>query len=165
MKDRKFFVGMGILAAIVLALWLGSFFVITCFFGRPQNPGTTGDLFGAVGSLFSGLAFVGVIGAIFFQRADLKATLDEMKQAREAHEESADTLKAQVEVQRLQVRAQILTSMVDGAIASAPDRFRSQFSATFYELGMHDSQKIKEFLQELLEINSILKGAAEKPEG
>ena len=162
MKDCKFFVVMGILVAIVLALWLGSFFVITRFLGTPQSPGTTGDLFGAVGSLFSGLAFVGVIGAIFWQRADLKATLNEMKQAREAHEESADTLRAQVKLQRLQVRVQILTSIVEGAISS---RTKPQYAGAFSALKLHDRDKIKEFLQELLEIDGILKSAVEKPEG
>lgn len=163
MKDRNFFVVMGILAAGVLALWLGSFFVITCFLGGPQSPGTAGDLFGAVGSLFSGLAFVGVIGAIFLQRADLRATLDEMKQAREAHEESADTLRTQVKVQRLQVRAQILTGLVDGAISTRSKP--SSLGPTFNKVGIFEGDNFRELLQELIDINSTLRAAAEKTGG
>lgn len=169
MKDHKLSIVMGVLFLIVLAAWLGSYFLIAGLFGTPKSPGTAGDLFGAVGSLFAGLAFVGVLWAILLQRKslqmqhdDLKATLDEMKQAREAHEESADTLKAQVEVQRLQTRAQILTSFVESKITTSSEVTRKSYAKAFHDVELSDPDMIKGILQELKDINSILRAKAEK---
>ena len=103
---------------LITAVWLSSFFLIRCLYGPPDGPGPAGDLFGAVGALFSGCAFAGVLWAILLQRKslqiqhdDLKATQKEMKQAREAHEESAKTLRKQVDATSVQTRVQILTSL------------------------------------------------------
>ena len=167
MKDHKLTVWMGVLFAFVFAIWLGSYFLIAWLFGKPDSPGVGGDLFGAIGALFSGWAFVGVLWAILLQRKalqvqhdDLKATLDEMKQAREAHEESADTLKEQVEVQRLQVRAQILTGIVEGAISTRENPHL--LGKTFNKMGVFKEDNFREILQELLDINASIKAAAEK---
>ena len=119
-KDTLLTQIMGLNFIIVIALWFGSYFVVTKIFGVPENAGIAGDLFGTIGSLFSGLAFVGVIWAIFLQRKaleiqhqDLIATLEEMKQTREAHEDSVKTLLKQVEMNELQTRVEILKTLID----------------------------------------------------
>ena len=55
----------------VVGLWAGSYFYITKNYGAFQW-GIIGDLFGAINALFSGLAFAGVVVALFLQRKDLK---------------------------------------------------------------------------------------------
>lgn len=59
------------------------------------DPGTFGDMFGAVGALFSGLAFAGLIVTMLQQREDLKNQQDVISLQRE-------DLKAQTEALRLQ---------------------------------------------------------------
>ena len=56
-----------ILVAIVITLWAGSGFILHSV----KNPGSFGDMFGAINALFSGLAFAGIIYAILLQRKEL----------------------------------------------------------------------------------------------
>jgi hypothetical protein len=63
---------------IVVAIWALSIPIISQY----QNPGTIGDMFGAVNALFSGLAFAGVIVAIKLQREELRYTRKELKYTR-----------------------------------------------------------------------------------
>lgn len=58
--------------------------------------GTFGDMFGGLNTLFSGLAFLGVVLAIHLQMRELRAQQHEIKQAREAHQASAQALKDQL---------------------------------------------------------------------
>jgi hypothetical protein len=53
--------------------------------GLPQA-GQIGDSFGVVNSLFSGLAFVGVVAAIRLQHTELKAQLEELRRTASANE-------------------------------------------------------------------------------
>jgi hypothetical protein len=83
----------------LLAIWLIVGF-IPKFDG---NPGTFGDMFGMVNSLFSGLAFLGLIHTIrlqmhqiALQREDLELTRIELERSADAQTESAETLALQV---------------------------------------------------------------------
>ena len=58
-----------------------------------ENRGLFGDMFGGINSLFSGLAFVGVIFAILMQRIELRLQREELKLQREV-------MNAQVEDSR-----------------------------------------------------------------
>jgi len=61
------------LAVIVVCLWGLSWLLIHLYYG-PENfdgRGTFGDMFGAINSLFSGLAFAGIIYTIIMQRKEL----------------------------------------------------------------------------------------------
>lgn len=69
--------------------------------GWPER-GTFGDMFGAVNTLFSGLAFAGIIYAIFLQhkelslqRRELELTREELKRSAEAQEKSERALSDQ----------------------------------------------------------------------
>lgn len=69
---------------LVVVLWLLSYLLITEYSGEGVtflgDRGTFGDMFGAVNSLFSGLAFATLIYTVLQQRAELQATREEMKQ-------------------------------------------------------------------------------------
>ena len=60
-----------------------------------QNRGSYGDLFGFTNTLFSGLAFVGVIAAILIQSEELKLQREELKETRSEFEQQNNTLKKQ----------------------------------------------------------------------
>jgi hypothetical protein len=69
----------------------------------PADRANFGDMFGALNTVFSGLALAGVIYAIFLQRnelalqrAELALTRDEMKQSVAAQQGAEDALKRQV---------------------------------------------------------------------
>lgn len=60
-----------------------------------QNRGSYGDLFGFANTLFSGLAFVGVIAAILIQSEELKLQRNELQETREEFQQQNNTLKKQ----------------------------------------------------------------------
>lgn len=83
---------------LVTAIWLASGF----FLYSREDRGTIGDMFGAVNSLFSGLAFAALIYTVFMQREelalqreDLKETREELKRSATAQEASEKALYAQ----------------------------------------------------------------------
>lgn len=60
-----------------------------------SNRGSYGDLFGFANTLFSGLAFVGVIAAILIQSEELKLQRNELQETRAEFEQQNATLKKQ----------------------------------------------------------------------
>ena len=145
----------------VTAVWFFSFFVVRGLFGAPDNAGIAGDLFGAVGALFSGWAFVGVLWAILLQRKslqiqhdDLKATLEEMKQTREAHEESADTLWKQMETTRIQTRVDILKTLIDTPLQVRGNSFLFK---VYNDHVLELNKNFKKNIEEMIYLNNILK--------
>ena len=86
----------------VIAMWLVSWFLINRNIDCSTDRGTFGDMFGAVNSLFSGLAFAGLIATLLYQREELKLqreelaqTREELKGQREEFEEQNKTMKRQ----------------------------------------------------------------------
>ncbi len=66
--------------------------------GKLTSPtlGEIGDLYGSLNTLFSGLAFAGVIISIVMQSAELKSTRKEMKQQGGQFEKQTEAMKKQV---------------------------------------------------------------------
>jgi len=156
-NDVKLTIVMVSVFIIVTAVWFVSFNVISYLFGKPNDAGSTGDLFGAVGALFSGWAFVGILWAILLQRKslqiqhnDLMASLKEMKQAREAHEESVETLRKQVEITRIQTRVEILKTLIDLPIQIQGNKFLEVFREKVSE----QQKDFKENLKELKKLST-----------
>jgi hypothetical protein len=79
-------VGLWGMSAVIIAI--GAWF-------DPEIMGITGDAFGAINSLFSGLAFAGLIYAIFLQRDELKLQRNELQATRKEFEQQNDTLSRQ----------------------------------------------------------------------
>ena len=70
-----------VIVGSVIALWVASWYCIDkCL--PPDDRGVFGDKFGAVNSLFSGLAFAGLIITLLFQKEELKLQRDELKETR-----------------------------------------------------------------------------------
>lgn len=81
----------------VLAVWFSSIFIVPLFYCNLADRGIFGDSFGAINSLFSGLAFAGIIYTILLQRKELKLQRDELELTRN---ELAKSAEAQIASQK-----------------------------------------------------------------
>lgn len=78
----------------VIAVWLLVGLVLpTCLHAEGNGRGTFGDQFGAVNALFSGLAFGGVIIALWLQQRELRIAIKEQRDAARQH---ARVVKTQI---------------------------------------------------------------------
>lgn len=78
---------------IILGVIFAYGFWITDRYGHPPNRGAFGDMFGTVNTLFSGLAFVGIIYTILLQRQELRLQRQELKRARIEYKRTAKALE------------------------------------------------------------------------
>lgn len=92
--------GLVILFSIVTGLWLLTWFLLYGY--DDAKRGTFGDMFGSINALFSGLAFAGVIYAIFLQkdelslqRRELEMTRDELRGQKDAMLQQQETMDRQ----------------------------------------------------------------------
>lgn len=101
------FVMLGIIAALIVWLWLK----VPQYLGEGLCPakerGTYGDSFGSVNALFTGLAFAGLVFSILLQqrqirlqRADFLSQLEAMEDSRKTVEEQNKLLAAQNQLMR-----------------------------------------------------------------
>ena len=126
---------------LVVLFWGGSWYFLYARLPGLTERGQFGDMFGAVNSLFSGLAFAGIVIAILLQRQELQQQREELKLQREelkltrkelqrsavAQEKSEEALSEQVETLRTTAKVQALTALVnvhagDVARVSSPEK-------------------------------------------
>ena len=100
------------LIALVVGLWLGSWIIIGISFGSWSDRGQFGDMFGAANSLFSGLAFAGLIFTILLQRRELALQREELALAREELERSADAQERSGEALTAQLQASAISTQL-----------------------------------------------------
>lgn len=79
-KQHKYKLIFAAVTIIVIALCVAYFFIIRAKISSPEERGTFGDMFGAVGALFSGLAFAGVIVTMLQQKEELELQRQEISQ-------------------------------------------------------------------------------------
>ncbi len=107
-------------AVAVLLLWIiAGTLIIDAFPSWPER-GQFGDMFGAVNSLFSGLAFAGVIFTIYLQRQELalqrrelELTRTQLARSADAQEKSEQALARQVEALQRTARLSALSSVIE----------------------------------------------------
>lgn len=68
--------------AIIVLVWLSTWLLVPIWYGEPKGAGEAGDMFGLVTSLFSGLAFAGLISTLLMQRQELALQRDELTATR-----------------------------------------------------------------------------------
>lgn len=73
-------ISLPLLVSLVVVVWLLGVAPLI-HYALPDKAGEFGDMFGAVNALFSGLAFAGVVYAIFLQRIDLALQRQELAKA------------------------------------------------------------------------------------
>ena len=81
--DKELIKNLLIAASFVLSFWVASFAWIYLCVGNWEVRGQLGDMFGAVNSLFSGLAFAGLIVTLILQRKDLNLQRESIQQTNE----------------------------------------------------------------------------------
>jgi hypothetical protein len=134
------------------------------------EPGTFGDMFGAVNALFSGLALAGVVCAILLQREELRLQREELALTRlelhrtaEAQASSAATLVQQYRLAEKNTQIQALTALLQSCnqrisheqetMSRQPDMFRMVGGSSLSKL-YKQVRELEKQLRELLEINS-----------
>lgn len=108
------------LSIIIIVTFFAYFFIIKGMYPDITKRGLFGDMFGGLNTLFSGLAFIGVIYAIILQkeelglqREELKLTREELKKSAEAQIKSGKALSVQVKQMEKSARLNALTTLID----------------------------------------------------
>ncbi|WP_299549038.1 hypothetical protein [Seonamhaeicola sp.] len=102
MSEKDKLNGLYILLVIVVIIWISSVFIIPCFLSDLEKRALLGDSFGTINSLFSGLAFAGIIYTILLQRKELALQRQELKETRLELERSANAQEKSERQQRRQ---------------------------------------------------------------
>ncbi len=91
----------------VVLLWFFNGFIYPLMVKSVEFRALTGDSFGSVNALFSGLAFAGLIYTIFMQREELALQRAELAMQREQMRETKNEIAKQAVMQEAQVKAMI----------------------------------------------------------
>jgi hypothetical protein len=109
-----------LVAVLAAALWAANLWIGLYYNGEETiigDRGTFGDVFGAVNSFFTGLAFVGVIYSIAMQREELAIARSEMAQTKLILSEQQQNLRDQNFATRKQVFEATFFKMLDRFVA------------------------------------------------
>jgi hypothetical protein len=104
----------------IITIWLIFTNVLITIFGFPESAAEFGDASGTINTIFSGLAFLGIIYTIILQRKDLQAqsemlelqkeelkrTADEVEKQSKLFEKQTESLSLQTENLKVQTRLQ-----------------------------------------------------------
>ncbi|MBL7645750.1 MAG: hypothetical protein JNK74_06100 [Candidatus Hydrogenedentes bacterium] len=85
------------IVAFVLIVQVGGYIGIQAWQGDQQR-GSFGDMFGAINTLFSGLAFAALIVTVLMQREELKLQFEELEKSRKEFEKTAAAQQAILEL-------------------------------------------------------------------
>ncbi len=109
-----------IITILVIVLWLVSAIIIYYLFPDWSVRGTFGDMFGAINSLFSGLAFLGVIITVYLQKKELEyqrleiiQTRIELEKSATAQQNSEKALQSQVESTLIAAKINALKYLIE----------------------------------------------------
>lgn len=103
---------------LVLLLWyyypIWSYMYKDSFFNSEfSEMGVFGDSYGALNTLFSALAFTGIIASIYFQQEELKTTRAELKASREEMKSQGEQFSQQTKAMQKQVFESSFFNMVE----------------------------------------------------
>jgi len=106
-----------IITVLVIGLWLLSYYFLKDL--SQTERGTFGDMFGGINSLFSGLAFAGIILTILLQRKELSLqrqelvhTREELSRTADAQEKSEIALNRQAENLKISAKLSALSTLL-----------------------------------------------------
>lgn len=109
-----------IIISIIILIWALSALLIINYISDWSHRGTFGDLFGAINSLFSGLALASLIFTIYQSKNDLKLQREEIEvnrkeliKSRKAQERSEKALEEQVKQLKLSAKLNGLKTLID----------------------------------------------------
>lgn len=162
-----------VLFGTVFALWICYQLWIEYRYQAMEVRGQHGDMFGGLNTLFSGLAFAGLIYTVLLQREELslqrrelELTREELHRTAKANEEAAKALAKQIDTQLLAARISGMSALLTSCnerladISRMNEGFRSKNQMTSVdnpELKTH-REKLETELEQLL--NETKKNAA-----
>ena len=117
--NRKFIVLLSVASLLfILSSWYYTLYVLKDL--SLEERGTFGDMFGGLNTLFSGLAFCGIIISILLQSSELKMQREEIRQNREelkgskiAQEAQSYSLQKQAENLKISAKLSALNTLVN----------------------------------------------------
>ena len=101
--DSNFWKPLGIGVSIVSVI-----FILFLVLFADKKFGAFGDSFGILSSLFTGLAFAGVVAALWVQRQDLKLTQQELQKSVKAQQDMAAEMQKQLTYAKLSSDLELL---------------------------------------------------------
>jgi hypothetical protein len=108
------------LVLIIVIVWCLFQFGVFMYYKDLEESAIFGDSFGAINSLFTGLAFGGLIYTIYLQRKDLeiqredlKETKTELKRSADAQEKSEKALTEQIKLMNVTAEINALNVLID----------------------------------------------------
>jgi uncharacterized membrane protein YciS (DUF1049 family) len=122
----------------VTSLWIATPFLLYVFIPSLERQGQFGDSYGFLNTLFSGLAFAGLICALTYQKHELRLQRQELKRATDQYERSALALesaqKEAVKARSVTVFLEIMSIMQDlrpewHQVYALPDDYRTWTSS------------------------------------
>ena len=116
---------------IIVIIWLLSILLMDFLFDNSFNENSAwfGDSFGAINSLFSGLAFAGIIYTILLQRNELQLQRQELRETRQELKRSADAQEKSEAAFTKQIEIMNKTAIING-LSSVADYYSVQMSYT-----------------------------------
>ena len=120
-KDKTVLISIISLAGITLSFIL-YFVVVTTFFKTPNDSNGFGDTFGGLNTIFSGLAFIALVNALFMQSKELSLQREELQETQRLMADQKGEMVRQAETMHLQ-----------------------QFESTFFQL-LNQQRKILELV-------------------
>jgi hypothetical protein len=145
------------LLALVVIVWGGFWWFTALGIREPEQRGQFGDMFGAVNSLFSGLAFACLVYAIVLQRKELALQREELRLTRQEliaqNRIIADQLRTWQDSHQLELtQAQALPVFVPVIAPSLPKNYNPKLqrvcyfrvgSAPAYDVVFEAEQKVR----------------------
>lgn len=123
----------------VVGSWLATYFWVYNFGGFTiKNAAELGDAFGGLNTLFSGLAFIGVIYAILLQQEELGLQRQELEETRKELKKAAEAQKEQVDNQIIGARLQALNSLYESSNGSAKAEYLSDIEDILERLNSNE---------------------------
>jgi len=123
-RDSPWLLLLGVVVIILITIGYGWW--VTKAIEKPQDEGTFGDMFGALGAAFSGLALSAVAYSIYMQRKELQLTRYEMQI--QTTEVRKATIQQAASTAALNASAAAYVSLADASVADSKMRALAELS-------------------------------------
>ena len=152
--------GLYFLLIIVILIWLASILILPKYYPIIEDRAFFGDSFGTINSLFSGLAFAGIIYTILLQRKELALQREELKETRKelirsatAQEKSEKQQRRQSENLKITAKLNALHSLLNYYVVQEEYAQNKGFGEI--KKNQLEQQKYVEQIKEILKIREI----------
>lgn len=132
-KSTILWISLGVVGFVALVLFVTHLAMTHYFQGEWARAGQYGDMFGVADAIFSGLALTAAAVALWYQGAEVKATLNDISHTQREHKQAAEL--------------QALASLIDALEAESG---RTPESTYAYQGTNYTSSQLRSLLMEAL---------------